>query len=790
MGDSKRNIPTVLVIFGATGDLVQRKIFNSLLNLYTKGRLPRMLQIVGFARRPMTDIEFQSFVKKSLGKNHNPEDIQKFLSHFSYHQGNFDSLKDYKTLATRLGKIDNTWSICANKLFYLAAPPQYYETIFEHLATSTLTIPCSPEEGWTRVIVEKPFGKDLETAQRLDLLLGKLFKEEQIYRIDHYLGKEMVQNILAFRFANSIFEEAWDARHIEKIEVKILETAHVGTRADFYDGVGALRDVGQNHALQMLALTTMDRPQTFDIKHVRTKRAEVLEKVKHLSKNEIIKNTFRGQYKGYSTHTGVKKGSSTETYFRIITTIDTPRWAGVPIIIEGGKEMPEQKREIIVTFKPTAPLFPGSDGNDSFQNKVRFTLEPESKITVEFWTKKPGLEFVMHKKTFEFSHKESLDLSEEYERLLLDVVTGNQLLFVSTEEVKHMWSFIDPIITAWSKNNVQLSEYKRKDPSMFDATPHTYSFTNKKSFRTEKEIGLIGLGKMGGGIARRLLDHGWRVVAYNRSPEDTKDLESIGGVGAYTFEELFKNLKRPRVILLSLPHNVLDEVLFGKNGLISHIQKGDYIIDGGNSNYQDTINRGEKIEKAGAHFIDVGISGGPGGARYGASLMIGGNRQDYEYLKPLFLDMSTNRGEEFFEGTGAGHFVKMVHNGIEYGMMQSIAEGFDLMKHTSYKLDLKKVASIYNHGSVVESKLVGWLEQAFDIYGQDLKNISGSVAHSGEGQWTVETAKKLGIKTKVIEDSLKFRILSQKDPSYAGKVLSALRNRFGGHSATKTPHSK
>ncbi len=782
----KKNIPTVFVIFGATGDLVQRKIFSSLLTLYAKGKLPKMLQIVGFARRPMTDQEFQVFVKKALGKQKDisSETVEKFLGHFLYHQGNFSNQKDYVRLAERLGRIDGTWNVCANKLFYLAAPPQYYETIFEHLSSSGLTIPCSPEEGWTRVIVEKPFGKDLETAKKLDVMLGKLFREEQIYRIDHYLGKEMLQSILSFRFANTIFEESWNNKHVEKIEVRILETSSLSARGDFYEGVGALRDVGQNHALQMLALVAMDRPRSFSSEQVRASRARLLSEMHDLTLGEIKKNTYRAQYTGYRTHKGVHPESVTETYFRVISKIDSPRWAGVPVILEAGKEMPEQKREIVVTFKPSAPLFSGSDGVTSFQNKVRFVLEPESKIIVEFWTKKPGLEFVMQQKTFEFSHRESLDLAQEYERLLLDVISGNQLLFVSTDEVAHMWSFVDPVARAWEKDLVPLAHYKKRDAMLFESVPDLGRSVTDEYSNMPREIGLIGLGKMGNGIATRLLEQGWRVVAYNRTPDDTQALERIGGMGAYSLGEFFEKLSTPRVVLVSLPHVVLDEVFFDKDGLINYLSPDDILIDAGNSHYADTVKRAKKFQDKKIRFVDVGVSGGPGGARYGASLMIGGQLRDYEYLRPLFQDMSVYHGEEFFGGVGAGHFVKMVHNGIEYGMMQAIAEGFDVMKNAEYKLDLSQVASVYNHGSVVESKLVGWLHEAFEVFGQDLSGISGSVAHSGEGKWTVETASKLGIKVRVIEDALKFRIQSEHNPTYAGKILSALRNRFGGHSAS------
>ena len=225
----------------------------------------------------------------------------------------------------------------------------------------------------------------------------------------------------------------------------------------------------------------------------------------------------------------------------------------------------------------------------------------------------------------------------------------------------------------------------------------------------------------------------------------------------------------------------VDDMLFGPDGLVHHLKRGDIIIDGGNSFYKDTILRAKRLAKKGIHLFDVGTSGGPRGALHGACLMIGGNAKVFEELRPLFRDLSNGTAYQFFSGTGAGHFVKMVHNGIEYGMMQAIAEGFALLKKAHFKLDLTEVASIYNNGSVIESRLTKWLEKAFLEHGNDLKAITGSVAQTGEGAWTAATAKALKIATPIIEGSVKFRKQSEKKPSYTGKVLSALRGQFGGH---------
>jgi len=315
----------------------------------------------------------------------------------------------------------------------------------------------------------------------------------------------------------------------------------------------------------------------------------------------------------------------------------------------------------------------------------------------------------------------------------------------------------------------------------------------------KKQIGFIGLGKMGKNMVLRLLEKNWRVIVYDRDPRLKRELAKKGAISADSLEDLTQKLIFPRFIWVMVPAFVplggtsagrpagspVDEVLFGEEGLIHFLEKGDTVIDGGNSFYEDSIKRAKKLSKKRIKFLDVGVSGGPGGARTGACLMIGGEKRNFERLKPLFRDLATKNGFQLFPGAGAGHFVKMIHNGIEYGMMQSIAEGFNLMKNSPFKLDLEKVADIYNHGSVVESRLIYWLKRAFKRHGQNLKAVSGKVSHTGEGEWTIKIAKKWKMNIKVIEDSFQFRESSQKKPDYTGKILSALREQFGHHKVTK-----
>ena len=297
-----------------------------------------------------------------------------------------------------------------------------------------------------------------------------------------------------------------------------------------------------------------------------------------------------------------------------------------------------------------------------------------------------------------------------------------------------------------------------------------------------KKIGYIGLGKMGKGMALNLLEKGWGVVAFNRTPEATKEVAGFGATPAYTLAEVVGNLEAPRLIWLMVPHQAVDEVLAD---LVPLLSAGDTIIDGGNSLYKNSIRHGEELAQKEIHFLDAGTSGGPHGAREGACTMVGGEKDIFDRYEELFKDISVADGYAYMGKAGAGHFVKMVHNGIEYGMMQAIGEGFEIMKKSPFELNLLNIANLYNHESVIESRLVGWMEAAFKEYGEELEAISGSVKHSGEGLWTVEAAHEFGVPVPIIEGSLKFREDSQSNPSYTGQVVSALRNQFGGHEVAK-----
>jgi glucose-6-phosphate 1-dehydrogenase len=376
-------------------------------------------------------------VKKTAKKE---ELLREFLTHIEYAKGIFDEATAYINLKGQLEKIDAEFGQCTNKLLYLAVSPIFYEVIFGHLAMSGLNIPCGGESGWTRIIVEKPFGKDTATARKLESQLSQIFQEAQIFRIDHYLAKETIQNILTFRFSNSIFEPIWNATMIEKVHIKLAEKDGVDDRGDFYDGVGALRDVGQNHLLQMLALIAMDRPVSMHGDDVRKKRANILKKL--VFPNEKV---IRGQYVGFQKEKGVASNSQTETYFKMTAFVETKRWKDVPFILESGKALKESKAEIVIYFKCL---------DSALQNVLRFRIQPDEGIEIVFWVKKPGFEKEHEQKVLAFSYETSKfenEVPDAYERVLFDCVRGDQTLFASTLEVKYSWKFITPILREWQK---------------------------------------------------------------------------------------------------------------------------------------------------------------------------------------------------------------------------------------------------------------------------------------------------------------------------------------------------
>jgi glucose-6-phosphate 1-dehydrogenase len=435
-------MPTIFFIFGITGDLARTKLIPALHKLFVAGLLPPKFHIVGFGRREWTQEEFKAYVKGL--KLSEGEVDSRFLQHLAYQQGNFDAPKDYQASREAVKKIDDSFGQCSNKLFYLAVPPIHYKTILMNLHASGISKACGGKLGWSRILIEKPFGHDLIMARSLNALLGKLFKEDQIFRIDHYLAKETLQNIVAFKMANPVFDALWNKDHVEKVDIIFHEEKTVGARGAFYDGVGALRDVGQNHMLQMLSLIAMDKPSKMDAKTIHALRGKVVKHLVPLHKKALARDVSRGQYEGYTKEPGVALGSKTETYFKIKAFLSLPRWKGVPFYLESGKGFAVSEVVMKVHFK------------GDLQNILTFHIQPKESIELLLWGKDPTgtAEYIQHPLSFAFPPHGRRDA---YEKILLDCIAGDQMLFASTAEVEDAWKFIMPILKGW--DNLPLHIY-------------------------------------------------------------------------------------------------------------------------------------------------------------------------------------------------------------------------------------------------------------------------------------------------------------------------------------------
>lgn len=437
--------PVRIIIIGATGDLAKKKLYRALFDLYRQGNLPEDLDIIGAARSNLTDESFRHLVKGSIPAG--DEKAPAFLARCRYCAGDFAEQSGYSALAAMLAESQR----CIHTLFYLAVSPDLYASIFDGLSHSGLAIPCVREggiESWVRIAVEKPFGRDLTTAQALEEKLCASFAEGQVFRIDHYLAKESIENILAFRFGNCMFEPIWNNQYIESVHARLLEPFGIEGRGMFYDGIGALSDVGQNHLLQMLAVIALEPPGNFDAEGIQQARAAVLSRL--VCDGACGKGAVKGQYASYAKEAGVKEDSMTETYFKVTAAIDTPRFKGVPFILESGKKMAEQRVDITVRFK-TPQVFNDDVDHQIACNEVVFSISPKETIAIKFMAKKPGFGFTLTPKYLSFMYDDgSPDAPRDaYEKLLYDAILGNRTLFLSNQEVEHSWRFITAITDAW-----------------------------------------------------------------------------------------------------------------------------------------------------------------------------------------------------------------------------------------------------------------------------------------------------------------------------------------------------
>ena len=450
--------PTTLVIFGITGDLVKTKLLPALFGLFIKNQLPKDFLVLGLSRRDWDDNDLRAYLEEIMVKEEfpKPEAWFGFLAKFSYFKVDFARSSSFTDLEKRVRKIDQGSSDCTNKLYYLAVPPQFYQVILTGLKENNLVVTCA-NSSWTRVALEKPFGQDLATAKKLDQLLGELFAEDQVYRVDHYLAKETLRNILALRFDNAFLSPIWNKDFIDKIEIRLWEKEKVADgRTVFYDGLGALRDVGQNHLLQFLALLAMDQPQDLSPKAIRQARYQALKNLAVLPLDQVEKKTIRGQYVGYQDQPGIKKDSPTETYFKVSTSFSDGNFAGVPVILEAGKAMKKNLVEARIFFKQPPKCF---HQDSTCQNVLVYQVRPQETIFLTLLVKQPGFTDRLSEAKMSFDYRASFgeeEFSGDYEKLLLDILTGDQTLFVSTDEVMAQWRFVEPIIKAWRQGKPKL----------------------------------------------------------------------------------------------------------------------------------------------------------------------------------------------------------------------------------------------------------------------------------------------------------------------------------------------
>jgi glucose-6-phosphate 1-dehydrogenase len=457
---SNNGLLTTIIIFGASGDLTQRKLIPSLFNLFHKRRTPKNIRIVGFGGTAFTDEQFREHLYKGLKDFANysftDEEWNIFAPNLHYFTGKYTEASDFKNLAEHLTKLENGE---ANRLFYMALPPTLFPAILSNLDASGQL----HENGtWRRVVLEKPFGTDLASAVTLNNQVHKALNENQVYRIDHYLGKETVQNILFTRFANTIFEPIWNRTYIDHVQITVAEMVGLEHRAGFYDSVGVLRDMFQNHLLQLLTLVAMEPPASFSASHLRNEKVKVLSAVPPMTPEQVSANTVRAQYKGYRNEEQVHPNSTTPTYAALRLYINNWRWKGVPFYLRSGKNLAEKQSQIIIQFKePPLAMFPMQTMKP---NMLVLYLQPDEGLHVRFEAKAPDTVSETRSVDMEFHYAEAFGetaIPEAYERLLLDAIQGDASLFTRADEVETAWSLIDPILQTWETHQTPpLASYK------------------------------------------------------------------------------------------------------------------------------------------------------------------------------------------------------------------------------------------------------------------------------------------------------------------------------------------
>lgn len=469
----KKVTPTAIIIFGGTGDLAKRKLIPAFYNLYIEGWMPDKFAIIGLGRTPLTDEAYHDHLHEGLLQfsRSGPPDKEKwnkFRASISYLRSDINDEKAYQELGTALAGFDGDWKIRANRLFYLSIAPQFIDAA----ATNISKYALADQPAMDRIVIEKPFGYNKQTAVALNQLFADTFSEEQIYRIDHYLGKETVQNILAFRFANALFEPLWNRNYIDYIQVTVAEQVGVEDRGNYYEDSGALRDMIQNHLLQVLCMIAMEAPISLAAEEIRNRKVDVLRAVRRLKPEEVHQYAVRGQYNAgwvagkkvpaYRQEKGVDAASNTETFVAMQLYIDNWRWQGVPFYLRTGKRMQEKTSSITIQFRPVphSTFSPAQAGN-LMPNRLTINIQPQMDIRLRFTTKKTGLEMSLNPAEMVFDYdKCSTQTPEAYETLLLDAMRGDATLFMRSDQVEEAWDVITPILEAWeSRDSLDFPNY-------------------------------------------------------------------------------------------------------------------------------------------------------------------------------------------------------------------------------------------------------------------------------------------------------------------------------------------
>jgi glucose-6-phosphate 1-dehydrogenase len=448
---------TVLVIFGASGDLTARKLVPALFNNFRKGRLPEGISIVGFATSVFSDEEFRQKMKEAiqarLPEAFSEDDWSRFARLFSYAPGNFERPEDYQALVQ---KIAGPQSGPANRLYYLATGPAFFPIVVSRLNDAGL-LSGSDDQGYRRIVIEKPFGRDLPSALALNKELHGLVREDQIYRIDHYLGKETVQNVLVFRFGNAVFEPLWNRNYIDHVQITVGETVGVEHRAKYYEKAGVLRDMFQNHLMQLLTLVTMEPPSVYGADALRDEKVKVLTALREIPMEHSAAYTVRAQYDGYRSEPGVDAMSTTETFAAMKLAIDNWRWQGVPFYLRSGKMLEKKSTEILIMFRrpPTQILDVQRGESELFTNRLSICIQPDEGFHLRFITKVPDEGLKTRPVNMDFHYRDSFGpaaIPEAYERLLLDALNGDASLFARHDEIELSWNFIDTVRRGWESD--------------------------------------------------------------------------------------------------------------------------------------------------------------------------------------------------------------------------------------------------------------------------------------------------------------------------------------------------